>query len=364
VDINDLVQTATEGLLVAINRWSFEKSEAGGARLAMESHRDAAESSRPAEAVPETVAPEITLDVPRFSRLATYATWWMRILLTDSVIEQRCVVVRAKNPKVRKALFNLPLVINKLDLKLPLAGSDVARIAEYLGISARETEEALNHAAGDVMLDEPVGDGSMLRGDMLADERAEGEDGILSRLASTERWNDDCEALMALPPRDRFILITRYLVSPKWKLDRLSDTLKMSRERIRQIGVDGLGRIRETISGTKTMTERRRPGRPPTVSKALIPLLRESRTGDDGGGHMGKRGAAVGRSAEAEVMVLIQAVERASASSDPEDLATFLRDQKLTIGPTRIVKSHPTADRIEALPRSAELERVSRRAFA
>ena len=27
VDINDLVMTATEGLLIAINRWSFEKSD-------------------------------------------------------------------------------------------------------------------------------------------------------------------------------------------------------------------------------------------------------------------------------------------------------------------------------------------------
>ena len=34
VDINDLVQTATEGLLIAINRWSFAKSQAAGERFA------------------------------------------------------------------------------------------------------------------------------------------------------------------------------------------------------------------------------------------------------------------------------------------------------------------------------------------
>src|ERR1700761_2106623 len=42
VDINDLVQTATEGLLVAINRWSFEKSDASGARYAQELAQEAA----------------------------------------------------------------------------------------------------------------------------------------------------------------------------------------------------------------------------------------------------------------------------------------------------------------------------------
>ena len=85
------------------------------------------------------------------------------------------------------------------------------------------------------MLDEPIGDGSALRGDITPDERAEGEDAILTRLASADRWDAVCEALMDLPPRERFILITRYLLNPKWKLDRLSNTLKMSRERIRQI---------------------------------------------------------------------------------------------------------------------------------
>jgi DNA-directed RNA polymerase sigma subunit (sigma70/sigma32) len=226
VDINDLVQTATEGLLIAINRWSFEKSSAGGARFAEDAAREAAgaaEQCAGEDGERDRAQTVTALDAPRFSRLATYAMWWMRILLTDNVIEQRGVIVRAKNPKVRRALFSLPKVINKLNLQLPLAGSDVSRIADYLGLGVREIEEALVHAAGDVMLDEPVGDGSMNRGDSIADEQAEDEDGILSRLASTERWSAVCEALMALPPRDRFILTTRYLLSPKWKLDRLSE---------------------------------------------------------------------------------------------------------------------------------------------
>jgi RNA polymerase sigma-32 factor len=335
VDINDLVQTATEGLLIAINRWSFEKSDAGGVRFAQE----AAESAAERDGEPKLVDADVSLDAPRFSRLATYAMWWMRILLTDSVIEQRGVIVRAKNPKVRKALFSLPVVIKKLNLQLPIAGSDVGRIATYLGINERDIEEALIHAAGDVMLDEPVGDGGMLRGDVIADERAESEDGILSRLASVERWNAVCEALMELPPRDRFILITRYLLCPKWKLDRLSGTLKMSRERIRQIGVDGLARIRRTISDTEAARERRRPGRLPSVHPSLVHLLRSVGALDSGVGGTGLNRNSINRSAEANIAALVEAVERASASRDPEAMVAFLRDQQLTIGPTRIVNN-------------------------
>src|SRR5450755_1375492 len=90
VDINDLVQTATEGLLIAINRWSFEKSDASGARNASETELDTAltTDSAGAHADDQTVAqPDAAPDMPRSSRLATYAMWWMRILLTDSIIE-------------------------------------------------------------------------------------------------------------------------------------------------------------------------------------------------------------------------------------------------------------------------------------
>ncbi len=298
VDINDLVQTATEGLLIAINRWSFEKSEASVACGAVPTAGEQDADTLPTE---QDLAPA-TAELPRSSRLATYAMWWMRILLTNTVIENRGMIVRAKNPKTRKALFNLPAAIRKLDISLPLSGTDVTRIAAYLGIAEREIEEALVHAAGDVMLDEPMGDGATLRGDAMPDSRAEGEDGILSRLASTDRWGAVCEALMELAPRERFILITRYLLTSKWKLDRLSDTLKMSRERIRQIGDDSLDHIRKRVSAHGVCHD---PARQLAVERAEA---------------------------------LVAAVEQASMSGETGAIARFLSEQKIAIGPTRVLK--------------------------
>ena len=298
VDINDLIQTATEGLLIAINRWSFEKSDASGARYASDlAQDDASEAGSPDQPI-EPPAPAV-----HSTRLATYALWWMRIMLTNSVIDNRGIVVRAKNPKVRKALFGLPAAIRKLNIALPLSGGDVSRISIFLGIDEQYIEEALIHAAGDVMLDEPIGDGSMLRGDVIADLSAEGESGILHRLGTIDCWDTICSGLMELSPRDRFILITRYLLMPKWKLDRLSDTLKMSRERIRQIGCDGLARIR-------------------------------SKVGPDGARHNPNRNDDV-----AAVEALVNEIEKVSASTDPDFISTFLRDNKIAVGPTRIVNT-------------------------
>ena len=311
VDINDLVQTATEGLLIAINRWSFEKSDASGARYADDAAQNASapaaaaapdgddEEGAPAEAPPSPL---------RSSRLATYAMWWMRIMLTDSVIQNRGMVVRVKSPKARKALFGLPMAIRKLDICPPLSGHDVTRISAYLGVAERDVEEALIHAAGDMMIDEPVGEGGVSRGDAIPDQRAEGEAGILNRLASADCWDAVCEALMSLSARDRFILVTRHLLTPKWKLDRLSDTLKMSRERIRQIAGDGLARIRSRVGSANVC-------------------------------HNSAR-----HRAAAEVEALVSRIEHASASADPGALAALFREQQIKVGPTRIVNREEQAE--------------------
>jgi RNA polymerase sigma-32 factor len=296
VDINDLVQTATEGLLIAINRWSFDKSDAAGARFAGETTGagDGETDDRSATAAAPPVAA-----APRSSRLATYAMWWMRMLLTDSVIGGRGMVSRAKSLKTRKALFNMSAAIKHLDIGLPIGTTDVARIATYLGLENHDVEEALAHAAGDVMLDEPVGENGASRGEIVADERAESADDILARLQNEGRWNAVCAGLMALPPRDRFILVTRYLLSPKWKLDRLSETLKMSRERIRQIGDDGLAAIRRGLAAAP-------PGMKSVSDKAA-------------------------RAIDA----LVIGIEQAAAN--PATLAVFLASNRIAIGPTRIV---------------------------
>ncbi len=329
VDINDLVQTATEGLLIAINRWSFDKSDAAGARFGAAENAEEELAQPDAEA--KTAAPARTDEAPavaatqeytpKSSRLATYAMWWMRMLLTDNVVESRGMVARAKGIKTRKALFALPRAIKHLNLSLPVGSNDVTRIATYLGLSEHDIEEALAHAAGDVMLDEPVGESGVLRGDLVADDRAEDEEGILNRLSMTGRWNTVCEALMSLPPRERFILVTRYLLNPKWKLDRLSATLKMSRERTRQIGDDGIGVIRRYMVAN-----------PP----------RAKNTSDK---------------AAREVDAYVSALEQ--AAFDAETLAAFMKANNVAIGPTRVVGRWANA---AATPSASNAQTIEARA--
>jgi DNA-directed RNA polymerase sigma subunit (sigma70/sigma32) len=298
-DINDLVQTATEGLLIAINRWSFDKSEVSGANNAAAIMAEREDGAADGDTAASTEAAPV---VSRASRLATYAMWWMRILLTDKAIENRGLVVRAKNPRVRKALFGMSAAISALNLQLPLTASDVTRIANHMGLGESDIEEALIHSAGDVFLDEPVGDGSALRGDVMADSKACDESGVLARLAGTSRWEAVCLAMMGLPARERFILIARYLMPVKWKLDRLSATLQMSRERIRQLGDESLARLRDKAASESF--------RPVAGGAAAVQMLEQ----------------------------LVSRIEAASEATHSDAIAVFLAEQGIQVGPTRIVK--------------------------
>ena len=125
---------------------------------------------------------------------------------------------------------------------------------------------------------------------------------------------------MELPARERFILITRYLLDRKWKLDRLSDTLKMSRERIRQIATDSLDRIQRRIGAAEV---RHDPAR---------------------------------RHAAAEAQALVNAIEHASASADPDAMPTLFRDQQIVAGPTRITQRRPATGKMGPLARLPSLQ--------
>jgi len=332
VELNDLVQTATEGLLIAINRWSFNKSDAAGNRAAQEdaAHQDAAhQDAAHQDAAQEGAAQEdgddgvgaadltgpdpICEDAPQHaSRLVTYAMWWMRTLLNDRVLEGRGMVARTKNRKTRTAFFALSKAKRALSLQTPLRGSDVERIARHLGIDEHEVREAMYHAAGDVMLDEPVGDGQTSRGEILADSRAESEDDIIDRIASVNTWNAVCAHLMTLRPRDRFVVITRFLLSTKWKLDHVSDVLKMSRERIRQICEGGLAEIRRALaeSGVKDTPAR--------------------------------------RAAAVAVQEMVSSIEAAAISTDPLAMEKLMQRYGVLIGPSRGVNMHKTQPAAEA----------------
>ncbi len=182
-------------------------------------------------------------------RFSTYASWWIRQAMERALMHQARLirlpvhVVRELNQvlRARRALEALPR-----DLAMPVRADDIAL---WLKRPVSEVLELLSHMEAPTSLDAP------------ADASGEGADAILDRLPGDdlhspegERLQHEVEALLAqglshLSPREQEVLRGRYglgLAEPQ-TLDELAQQLGLTRERVRQIQVEALEKLRRNL---------------------------------------------------------------------------------------------------------------------
>lgn len=115
-------------------------------------------------------------------------------------------------------------------------------ICEILGVD-REQMRRYEHAiSGTVPLDTGAGNSpeDSTRAIELPSGDSEGEGSVVVRIARTEVQNILKDALEQLPERERRIVVARHIQEPSKTLDALSKTMKISRERVRQIEIKAL----------------------------------------------------------------------------------------------------------------------------
>lgn len=179
-------------------------------------------------------------------QLSSYAAWWIRGAIQDYVIRSRSLVRIGTTAAQKSMFFTLRRRMSQLaDTDWP--GEDfVAALANRFNTSVAEvTSLARRIAQPDQSLDEAPGPGtgtSLL--DRLADDRPTPEDHVVA--ASETRLRRDClaEGLSNLPPRERFIIGRRFFAEPKPSRAALGAELGLSKERVRQLEVRALERLR------------------------------------------------------------------------------------------------------------------------
>ena len=181
-----------------------------------------------------------TFDPTLGSKFSTYAAWWIKQTMRRAIANQtRTIRVPVqtgnKMSRVRQARL---LLKNELDRE----PTDL-EVAEYLDMSER-TVTSLRRAENSVfsLQDQiTVGEEGSFE-DLIADPRAV-EPG-------TEISNDDSidllhESLEALDPREREIITMRFFENKT--LDEVSHMIGRTRERVRQIQNQALGKLREIM---------------------------------------------------------------------------------------------------------------------
>ena len=180
-------------------------------------------------------------DPERAIRFSTYARWWVRAQMTRA-IDHHGRPVRLPGGAVEQTR-NLRKVIQEFEL----SGQEytIADLAREVGIDERRARFLLGQGKT-VSLDEPVEEGPRQRSldHFLEDEEAVQPEEEAMRVQELSRLR---QAFDDLSERHRHVLARRYgLDDDRFRtLSEVGEGLALSRERVRQIEREALGRLRE-----------------------------------------------------------------------------------------------------------------------
>ncbi|MBF0164197.1 MAG: RNA polymerase factor sigma-32 [Magnetococcales bacterium] len=178
-------------------------------------------------------------------RLATYAIWWIRVAIQEFILHSWSLVKIGTTAMQRKLFFSLRR--NKLSIgqvnydEACMLGKKLgAKTEEIINMDARLTnrDNSLNYCR--------MNDGEELQ-NLIPDIRNNQEVELLNSEAKHLRRHVVALAMRALNTRERTIISWRILRECPLTLKEISGKLGVSRERIRQLEIRALGKMRQTI---------------------------------------------------------------------------------------------------------------------
>jgi RNA polymerase sigma-32 factor len=190
-------------------------------------------------------------DPERGFRFATYALWWIRAAIQEYVLHSWSLVKMGTTAAQKKLFFNLRLLKGQMQAidDGDMQPEQLAKIAHLLEVPEREVI-SMNHrlAVTDRSLNAPVrADSEGEWQDWLVDEAESQETTYGEREELTGRKALLATAMKTLNGRERDILIKRQLNDDPITLEDLSRQYGISRERVRQIEVRALERLRKSM---------------------------------------------------------------------------------------------------------------------
>ncbi|AIL66056.1 RNA polymerase sigma-32 factor [Rickettsiales bacterium Ac37b] len=186
-------------------------------------------------------------------RLSTYAVWWIKAAIQEYILKSWSLVKIGTTSAQKKLFFNL----NKLKKKIQAIGTkslddqEINMISNELQVSTAEVKEMEKRMSGnDISLNALASeyDDSSELIDLLPETRANQEKMLVSKQEYNYQSNLLQNAINTLTDREKHILTERRLKDEPATLEELSQYYNISRERIRQIEVRILEKLRGLIA--------------------------------------------------------------------------------------------------------------------
>jgi RNA polymerase sigma-32 factor len=196
-------------------------------------------------------------DPTKATRLATYATYWIRACMMEYVVRSHGPVRIGTTRSQRKIFFGLGRARRRLEREGQPASPD--QLAKVLGVPADDVESMSTRLSGhDVSLDAPRSmDDERRASNLLAVDLPSQEDLFADGQEEDSRKQLLNEALKLLDPRERAILKARHMSARPTTLGALGKKFGISRERVRQLELRAVAKLRSFCSNGVVESSRR-----------------------------------------------------------------------------------------------------------
>ena len=181
-------------------------------------------------------------DYLRGYKFSTYATWWIRQAISRAIAQQERTV---RLPVHLVEDVNRMRNVARQFTREHGAEPEPDQLAVAMGVPVERIQELMRWSQDTVSLDTPVGDdGDTNLGDLVADSDAPSPEEIV--LTALERQRIE-GLLNHLDDRSAGIMRARYGLEDgrEHSLTEVASRFSLSRERIRQLEIQALGRLRE-----------------------------------------------------------------------------------------------------------------------
>jgi len=186
-------------------------------------------------------------------RFSTYALWWIRAAVQKYVLSSWSLVKIGTTAAQKKLFFNLRKIKNKYNLNddRELSPDIINSIADTLDVSIQDVTDMnmrlkSHDGSLNVQIDSSSDNGSELL-DFIADSKPNQEDWLSNNEIMAYRRRLFNQALGCLNPREKDILFKRRLYDKSITLDDLSKSYSISKERVRQIELNSIRKIRKAV---------------------------------------------------------------------------------------------------------------------